>query len=144
MITVRQLLQDKGRDIFAVRPETSVFEAIGLMAEKGVGALLVMDGERLAGIFSERDYTRKVALKDRSSRTTSVSEIMTSSVITVRPDQTIDECMVLMSNNRIRHLPVLEGDRVTGIISIKDALKTVITEKEYIIQQLENYITGTG
>ena len=144
MITVRQLLQEKGREIFSVRPETTVFEAIQLMAEKGIGALLVMDGTLLAGIFSERDYTRKVALKDRSSRSTSVSEIMTSNVITVRPEQTIDECMVLMSNNRIRHLPVLDGDRVAGVVSIKDALKTVITEKEYIIQQLENYITGTG
>lgn len=146
MVTVRQLLQGQASgEVWTVRPDNTVYEAIRFMAEKEVGAVPVVDEQGgLAGIFSERDYTRKIALKERSSKQTAVSEIMTAKVIAVTPSQTLEECMVLMSENRIRHLPVVENGRVIGMISIKDVLNTILSEKEYIIRQLENYITGTG
>jgi CBS domain-containing protein len=112
------------------------------MAEKGIGALIVLDGNRVAGILSERDYARKVSLLGKSSKTTPVREIMTERVVYVRPDQTVEDCMALMTNKRIRHLPVLDGNQLAGVISIGDVVKAVISEQEFMITQLENYITG--
>src|SRR3990172_2787401 len=118
MITVKQLIQAKGNAVWSITPDSTVYEALKLLAEKEVGALLVLENERLAGIISERDYARKVILKGKNSMDTPVREIMTSKVVTVRPDQTIDDCMSLMTENRIRHLPVVEGDRLVGVISV--------------------------
>jgi len=143
MKTVSTLLQSKGGDVWSVSPGTMVYDALALMAEKNVGALLVVEGDRLVGIFSERDYARKVILHGKSSRQTPVGEIMTSKVVYVRPEQTIEECMALMTDKRIRHLPVLEGDRLAGVISIGDVVKAIISEQEFMIAQLENYIAGT-
>ena len=142
MKTVVQLLRGKGHEVLSVSPETSVFEALEVMAEKNVGALLVVEGGRLAGIFSERDYARKVILKGKASREVPVREIMTSHVLYVRPDQTIEDCMALMTDKRVRHLPVLDGERLVGVISIGDVVKAIITEQKFIIEQLQNYITG--
>jgi CBS domain-containing protein len=140
MTTVRHLLDRKGRDVYAVKSEDPVLSAIQVMAERHIGALLVMKGDELLGIVSERDYARKVILKGRSSSDTPVSQIMSSPVITVRPDQTIDECMRIVTERRIRHLPVLEDRRVVGVISIGDLVKTVIEEQQHTIEQLESYI----
>ena len=139
---VRDLLQKKGDAVFSVAPGDSVRAAVEQMAERGVGALLVMEGERLVGIVSERDYARQVILKGRSSHDTPVSDIMSSRVVCVHPERTIEECMALMTDRRIRHLPVLADDRVTGVISIGDVVSAVIAEKEFQIQQLESYISG--
>lgn len=144
MITVQHLLREKGSSVWSIGPEATVYEAVEMMAEKGVGALLVMEWNRLMGIISERDYTRKIVLKDRSSRDTKVKEIMTTKVFHVTPDESVDECMVLMAHHRFRHLPVLEGDRVVGMLSIRDILNSVISEKQLLIEQLENYISGTA
>jgi len=140
MTTVQQLLQTKGHDVWSIGPDASVFEALQLMAEKDVGALVVRDGDQIAGIISERDYARSIALKDRSSRTTPVGEIMTRRVLYVRPYQDIEECMALMTERRLRHLPVLDGGRLIGVISIGDVVKHIITERDFLIEQLENYI----
>ena len=140
MKTVKQLLQAKGGSVLSVAPRTSVFDALKLMAEKNVGALLVMNGETLAGIMSERDYARKVILLGKSSHELAVSEIMSDKVITVTPAQTVDECMALMSGRRIRHLPVVDGGRVTGVLSIGDLVKEVIAMQQETIKQLESYI----
>ncbi len=142
--TVNQLLNTKNDEIFSVEPNTLVIDAIRVLTERKVGALLVMEGGKLAGIFSERDYTRKVILNDRSSSETIVSEIMTSDVKTVDPSQTIDECMVIMSDNHIRHLPIIKNDVPVGVLSIMDVVKNIISEKEFIIEQLEHYITDTA
>jgi len=143
MKTVKQLLQGKGPDVWSVAPTTSVYEALALMAGKNVGALLVLKAGQLVGIFSERDYARKVALQGKTSKDTPVSEIMTSKVVYVRPEQTIEDCMALMTDKHIRHLPVLADDhQVLGVISIGDVVKAVISEQSFIIEQLENYITG--
>ena len=142
MSTVRQCLARKGDDIWYAGPETTVFEALQLMAEKDIGALLVLESGQLAGIFSERDYARKVILHGKSSRKTIVREIMTPQVIFVRPEQTIEACMAIMTEQRIRHLPVIEDDRVIGVISIGDVVKEIISEQEFVIEQLTNYITG--
>ncbi len=143
MTFVSQLLSAKGTDVWSVTPEYTVFAALVLMAEKEVGALLVLDGESLVGVFSERDYARKVILRDKSSRDTPVSEVMSAPVIFVRPDQSIDECMSLMTEKRTRHLPVLDNGKLTGLISIGDVVKAVISDREAVIDQLESYITGT-
>ncbi len=143
MKRVDQLLHEKGADFWSVIPEATVFKALELMAEKNIGAVLVMEGDHLAGIFSERDYARKVALVGRSSKDIPVQQIMTSKVVCVRPEQSIEECMALMSNKHIRHLPVIEGDRVVGVISVGDVVKALVSEQEFIISQLEHYITGT-
>ena len=140
MKSVRQLLQSKGREIYSITPDARVFDALKLMAEKNVGALVVIEGGRLAGIISERDYARKVILLSKSSHDIAVREIMTSRVITVNPDHTVEECMALMTGKRIRHLPVTEGERLTGVLSIGDLVKEVIAEQEQTIKQLESYI----
>jgi CBS domain-containing protein len=143
MNTVRQLLQTKGPAAWSIGPEATVYDALNLMAEKDVGALLVLDGGQLVGVISERDYARKVVLRGKASRETPVREIMTERVVYVRPDQTLEDCMALMTNKRVRHLPVLEGDRLLGVISIGDVVKAIISEQEFMIEQLENYITGS-
>ena len=119
-----------------------MFDALKLMADKNIGALLVMEGEEVAGIITERDYARKIVLMSRSSKQTPVREIMTSAVMYVRPDQTSEECMVLMTENRLRHLPVIDGGRLVGIISIGDLVKDIIAEQRFTIEQLEHYISG--
>ena len=140
MKTVEQMLEGKGRRLLSVAPGATVYEALKLMAEHEVGALVVLDGERLVGIFSERDYARKVILFGKSSKETLVREIMTDKVLCVRPDQTVDQCMALMTDKRVRHLPVLDHKKVTGVISIGDVVKEVISEQRFMIEQLENYI----
>jgi len=142
MYIVRHCLQTKGNDVYSIHPEASVYEALRMMAEKDIGALLVMEAEKVVGIFSERDYARKVILHGKSSKETPVREVMTSRVVFVRPDLSLDECMALMTNKRIRHLPVLEGERVVGVISIGDVVKEIIAEQEFVIEQLANYISG--
>jgi CBS domain-containing protein len=142
MKTVRQLLETKGREVWSVRPEDTVYQALQMLADKDIGALLVMDQEDLVGILSERDYARKVALEGKTSTDTPVREIMTSEVVCVEPHQTIEECMALMTQKRIRHLPVTENKRMIGVISIGDVVKDIILEQEFMIEQLENYITG--
>jgi len=143
MKTVKHLLDDKGRAVFAVAPGDSVYQAITLMAERGVGALVVLDGGTLAGIISERDYARKVILQGRHSDTTAVREIMTTKVICVAQERTVEECMALMTDRRIRHLPVLEGGAVIGVISIGDVVRAVISDQRFTIEQLERYITSS-
>lgn len=140
MTTVRHLLDGKGRALYSIEPEDPVLEAVRMMADRHVGALLVMRGTELAGILSERDYARKVVLLGRSSAETPVWQIMTSPVITVSPDNSIHDCMRLMTERRIRHLPVVEGGRVVGMISIGDLVKAVIEEQQQTIEQLETYI----
>ena len=140
MKTISQLLQAKGREVHSVAPDARVFDALRLMAERNVGALVVLEGARLAGIFSERDYARKVILLGKSSHDIPVREIMTAKVITVHPGQTVEECMALMTEKRIRHLPVTEGERLVGMLSIGDLVKAVIAEQEQTIKQLESYI----
>jgi len=142
MKTVHQLLQSKGSYVISVPSDTTVYDALLIMAEKQIGAVAVMDGEHLAGIFSERDYAREVVLKGRTSKTTPVKDIMSSKVITVALDNTVEDCMNLITNKRIRHLPVLHNGKVTGILSIGDLVKETIAEQEVLIQQLESYIQG--
>jgi CBS domain-containing protein len=142
MQQVKHLLSAKGTDVYAVAPEAPVYDAIQQMAEKNVGALAVIKGSELVGIISERDYARKVILKDRSSRDTPVADIMTASVVTVALDATVDECMRLCTDGRLRHLPVLDGGRVVGMVSIGDLVKATIFEQKETINQLESYITS--
>ena len=140
MKTARQVLDEKGHEVASILPGDSVLDAIRVMAEKGIGSLVVIDNGRLAGIISERDYARKVVLQGKSSDTTPVKDIMTSRVIYARPDQTVQECMAVMTDKRIRHLPVMDGDQLIGIISSGDLIKSMISEQQFIIEQLENYI----
>ena len=140
MKTVQQLLESKPHGVASVAPETSVLDALRLMAEKEIGAVLVLEGESLAGIFSERDYARKVVLQGKASKDTPVREIMTEKVVCVRPEQTIEDCMGLMTDKRIRHLPVLQNRKVIGVVSIGDVVKEMLVEKEFVIKQLESYI----
>lgn len=142
MQTVRQLLGTKSPEIHAVAPDSAVIDAIRLMAEKGIGAVLVMDGARLAGILSERDYARKIVLRDRSSRDTPVAAIMTAEVVTVTPADTVEDCLKLVTDRRIRHLPVVEGGAVLGVISIGDLVKSVIEQQRRELGQLQQYIVG--
>lgn len=143
MKLVNQLLKVKGYDFWWVTPDTSVFDALKVMEDKNVGALLVLEANKLVGIFSERDYARKVILKGKHSKNTPVKEIMNRKVVYIRPEQSIEDCMALMTDKRVRHLPVLEGNQLIGIISIGDVVKAIISEQEFTIRQLENYITGT-
>lgn len=140
MTTVRQLLERKGRAVFAIAPEDPVLEAIQLMADHHIGALLVMKGDELAGILSERDYARKVILLGRSATDTPAWQIMSSPVHTVSPELSLEDCMRLVTDKRIRHLPVVEGGRVIGVISIGDLVKAVIEDQQHTIEQLESYI----
>jgi CBS domain-containing protein len=142
MKTVQSLLQVKGNAVWTIAPNASVFEALKLMADKNVGALLVLEGGELAGVISERDYARKVVLRGRSSVDTPVRDIMTADVISVRPDQTVEECMALMTDRRIRHLPVMADGRLIGVISIGDVVKSIITDQGFMIEQLSSYIAG--
>lgn len=142
MSQISEILANKPEAIWSVTSEQSVLEAIRLMSDHGIGAVLVMDDGRLVGILSERDYARKVILQDRSSRETLVGDIMTRNVFTATTDRTISECMAMMSENDFRHLPVVEGDRVVGMISIGDLVRAMIKEYQYIIEQMEHYITG--
>ena len=143
MANVTRLLQDKGSDMWTIAPDTSVYEAIEMMAARKVGALVVVDGQKVVGIVSERDYARKVILQGKSSRDTPVRAIMTEKVYSVRPEQTVDDCMALMTARHIRHLPVMVDERLVGIVSIGDIVKALITDQEVRIQQLEGYITGS-
>jgi CBS domain-containing protein len=140
--TVEKLIEAKGSDVWTVTPDASVYEALEIMADKNVGALVVLDGEELVGILSERDYARKVILLQRGSRDTTVSEIMSEHPITVAPNATTAECMRLMTEHRFRHLPVMHGTRVIGVISIGDVVRAVIEDQQFLIDQLEQYITG--
>jgi CBS domain-containing protein len=140
--TIGEILSRKGSNVWSVRPDDTVFEAIQMMADKNVGALLVMSGGKLLGLVSERDYTRKVALKGRSSKETAVQEIISSPVITATPEDTVEECMRLMTHHRVRHLPVLEGEQVVGIVSIGDLVNWTISVQTVAINQLESYISG--
>jgi CBS domain-containing protein len=140
MRNVQQLLENKPYRLLTITPTASVLDALRVMAEKEIGALMVLDGEKLAGIFSERDYARKIILFGKSSHDTAVSEIMTTSVVCVGPEQSADECMALMTGRRVRHLPVLSDDKVVGVISIGDVVKEVIDDQKRTIEQLEQYI----
>lgn len=143
MLTVRHILEGKGGHVWSVAPDTTVYDALKLMAEKNLGAVVVLQGNKLAGIFSERDYARKVILKGKSSKETTVEEIMTQDVVTVEARHSIEECMSMMTSKRIRHLPVVEAEKIVGVISIGDIVKAIISDQEYTIKQLESYITGT-
>ena len=143
MKSAAQILKSKPEQaVHAVAPSTSVLEAVKLMAEKNIGALLVMEDQKIAGMVTERDYARKIILMARSSKETPVRDIMTSPVMYVRPDQTNEECMALMTDNRVRHLPVVDNGRLVGLISIGDLVKDIISEQKFIIEQLEHYIAG--
>jgi CBS domain-containing protein len=139
---VRNILQSKGHSIFSVEPTITVYDALELMFEKNIGALLVTNNEKFVGIFTERDYARKLILKGKSSRDTLISDIMTRQPVTVTEDDTIEDCMKIMTNKFIRHLPVLCGDKLTGLISIGDVVKYIIEEQKFIIENLEEYITS--
>ena len=141
MKKVRDILEIKGREVWSIGPSESVFDALKLMAEKGIGALVVLEAGKVVGIISERDYARKVILQGRSSPTTLVSEIMTARVAYAQLQQNIDECMAIMTEKRIRHLPVMEDGLLIGVISIGDLVKSIIAEQRFIIEQLERYIT---
>jgi len=142
MKLVKQLLDAKGHDVLSVSPDASVLDAVKLMADKGIGALIVMDGTAMVGMVSERDYARKVILKGRSSDTTTVREVMSTDVISTTGAASVDKCMNLMTDSRIRHLPVIDDGSVTGIISIGDLVKAVIADQKEEIEQLEHYIAG--
>ena len=143
MTTIAQLLNAKGNQIWSVEPKATIFEALEVMSEKEIGALLVMEDGKLTGIFSERDYARKVILKGKSSKETPVGELMTKKVFYIDPQKTINDCMAMMTAKRIRHVPVIEYNQVMGIVSIGDVVNQIISEQEVTINHLENYITGS-
>jgi CBS domain-containing protein len=142
--TVRDLIRGHEIEVTTLSPQDTVYDALQVMAKKNVGALPVMEGDKLVGIFSERDYARKVILQGHSSKELSVSEIMSTRVAYVRPNQTIDDCMALMSQLRIRHLPVLDQEKMIGMVSMRDVVEDIISEKDFIIEQLVHYIQGEG
>lgn len=139
---VNDLLKNKGKEVWSLTPESRVFDALEIMADKNIGAMPVLESENIVGMFSERDYARKVILKGKASKDTHVEEIMSTKVHTVTPEQSIEECMALMTEYRIRHLPVLDNGKLIGLISIGDVVKAIISEQEFMMGQLENYITG--
>ena len=141
-MTARHIIQQKGRNVWTIDPDATVLDALAKMAEKDVGSLVVMDGEKLVGIITERHYSRNVILKGKRSATTFVKDIMEQNVVHVRPDQSVELCMALMTEKRVRHLPVVEGDKVIGIVSIGDLLKTIISKQKFVIDELEHYIHG--
>lgn len=140
--TVQQIIQKKGDTTYSVAPDTTVLQALKLMAERNVSAVLVTEGERLVGIFTERDYARKVVLKGLASKDTKVGDLMTQNVLTISPTHTVDDCMAIMTNNHIRHLPVVDKGQLTGIVSIGDAVKSVMEQQQATIEQLSGYIAG--
>jgi CBS domain-containing protein len=140
--TVGQLLEVKGTEVWTISPDSTVLDALNLLADKNVGAVVVVDGGRVCGILSERDYARKIRLLDRDSRDTAVREIMTADVRTVSRDQDVNDCMEMMTDYRIRHLPVVEDEVLVGVISVGDVVKAVMAEQAFLIKQLEQYITG--
>ena len=142
MKTVAQLLRSKPHGVLSITPDTAVYQALQLMADKNVGALLVMEGGKVVGIVSERDYARKVVLLARSSKDTPLRDVMTPAVIYVRPDQTTEDCMALMTQSRIRHLPIIDNGKLVGLISIGDLVKGIMSEQTFIIEQLQHYIAG--
>lgn len=144
MVTVRELLETKGHEVWTVGPEASVYEALEMMAEKNIGALPVVENGAIVGIFTERDYARRVALVGRSSKEMKVCELMIKSVLYVGADGTAEGCMTLMTEKRVRHLPVMAGDKLAGIISIGDVVNNIISDQKHTIRDLENYITGRG
>jgi CBS domain-containing protein len=144
MATVRDMIRKKGYEVFTITPEATVFEALNLMAEHNIGALLVMTGDEIKGIVSERDCIRKVDVMGRNTKDTSISQIMTSDVITVDADQPLEDCMGLMIDKNIRHLPVCEGKNLLGLLSVRDVLREVIEVQQMMLSQLERYITGAG
>jgi CBS domain-containing protein len=142
MATVRDILREKGDQVWTIEPDKSVYDSLSLLAEKKIGALVVLDGQKVIGMVSERDYARKVILKGKASKDTPVRDIMTTRVYYVSQDRMVDECMALMTDKSIRHLPVIENDALIGIVSIGDVVKSMISEREFIIERLESYITG--
>lgn len=144
LTSVNDLVKEKGDSVWSVSPETSVIDALNNLAEKDIGALLVLEGEKIAGIFSERDVVRRIARNTAFDLDSPVSDYMTKDVFTIKPSQTIEDCMSLMTEHRIRHLPVVEGDQLAGLISIGDVVKAIITSQEFTIDQLSKYITGGG
>jgi len=142
MITVKDILAGKGRDVLSITPDATVYDALKIMAEANIGALVVLEGDTVSGIISERDYARKVILHGKSSRELQVREIMTTKVYYMRPEQDLQECMAQMTDRHVRHLPILDQDRLIGIISIGDVVKAIIADQESTIKLLENYITG--
>jgi CBS domain-containing protein len=142
MNLVKDILNSKGHEIWSVKPHDTVFDAIKLMADKSIGSLLVMNGDKLVGIVTERDYARKVILEGKSSKDLSVKEVMITKVLCVSPNRTVDECMALVTDKRVRHLPVLDHKHVVGVISIGDLVKAVISEQQILIEQLQHYISG--
>jgi CBS domain-containing protein len=142
MKIVKDILEAKGYQVWSIHPDATVYDALTLMAEKNVGALVVVEGERPVGVISERDYARNMILKGRTSRDTAIREIMRPLAVTVRPEQDLEECMELMTDKRVRHLPVMQGDKLIGMISIGDIVKGIISTKEFMIEQLEKYIKG--
>ena len=143
MVTIRRLLAQKGGNICSIHPDATVFDAVATMAENDIGSLIVMDGEALIGIITERHYARNVVLKGKTSPATTVQEIMERHVITVGPEQSIEECMALMTDRRVRHLPVIEDKKIIGIVSIGDLVKSIIDGQKFVIDQLEHYISGS-
>ena len=143
MTTIEQLLNTKGNQVWSVKPKATIFEALEIMSEKEIGALLVMEDGKLTGIFSERDYARKVILKGKSSKETPVGELMTKKVFYIDSQKTINDCMAMMTAKRIRHVPVIEDNQVMGIVTIGDVVNQIISEQEVTINHLENYITGS-
>ncbi len=144
MKTVREVLLEKGSQVWSVSPDTLVYDALQLMADKDIGALLVIKDGKIEGIFSERDYARKVILKGKSSKEIMVQEIMSPKVFYVLPENSVEECMALMTEEHIRHLPVMNAGQLVGVISIGDVVKAIISDQQFTIEQLERYITGTG
>jgi CBS domain-containing protein len=140
--TIGEILGHKGNQVWSISPNATVFDAIQMMSDKNIGALLVIDGEQLVGIITERDYTRKVALKGKVSKQTAVKEILTGQIIKVTPENTVEECMRLMTDHRVRHLPVVEGNNIIGIVSIGDLVNWIISAQTSTIQQLQTYISG--